>query len=244
MVCSGHSQDHSHEDETLTSLHDYIALDSTYCLNELVPNSGRSVFKTHVDRFSENPSVISDTDPDDYDDETEKSELLFHVTFTEAVSIHSLAISGKASVYIPPDGNENNVTSAPCSVKIFVNRIDLDLESARDLSGDLTLQLLPPEHVAEVSNQNDQDVLGNGTLDYPLRPGGKFKYTSSMTLYFGENFAQQLNGRLVPTEITYIGFKGIGTKMKRQAVRAVYETMGMKKDHKVPEGEYSARNFL
>ena len=36
----------------------------------------------------------------------------------------------------------------------------------------------------------------------------------------------------VPTEITYIGFKGKGTNVKRKAVEAIYETTGMKKDHK------------
>jgi hypothetical protein len=42
----------------------------------------------------------------------------------------------------------------------------------------------------------------------------------------------------VSTEITYVGFKGKGTNMKRKAVEAVYETRGMKKDHKVPGSEY------
>ena len=48
----------------------------------------------------------------------------------------------------------------------------------------------------------------------------------------------------VPTCITYVGFKGKATNVKRQAVEAVYETLGMKKDHQVPGSEYFARQGL
>jgi len=41
-------------------------------------------------------------------------------------------------------------------------------------------------------------------------------------------------------QITYIGFKGKGMNVKRQAVDAVYEAVGMKSDHKVADA-YTSR---
>ena len=49
---------------------------------------------------------------------------------------------------------------------------------------------------------------------------------------------------VVPTEISYVGFKGMGTNVKQKAVKAVYKNRGMKKDHKVPDEEFSAKHFM
>jgi hypothetical protein len=46
-----------------------------------------------------------------------------------------------------------------------------------------------------------------------------------------------------PTEITYVGMKGRGTAAKRMAVETVYESQGMKKDHKV-KGEFGNQSFV
>ena len=40
-------------------------------------------------------------------------------------------------------------------------------------------------------------------------------------------------------QITYIGFKGKGMNVKRQAVDAVYEAVGMKSDHAVADAHTS-----
>merc|ERR1739845_135031 len=82
---------------------------------------------------------------------------------------------------------------------------------------------------------------GTGTIDYPARPAGKFQNISSITLFFDENYGLD---ELYQTEITFIGFKGRATNMKRRAVETVYESRGMKKDHQVPD-EYgsTARNL-
>ena len=53
-----------------------------------------------------------------------------------------------------------------------------------------------------------------------------------------------LENEILPTEITYVGFKGIGTSLKREAVNAVYESRGMTKDHKVADEEYGAKNVM
>lgn len=228
MDCAGHSHDHEHGEEAAgASLREYVDVTRVFCLNESIPNSGRSVLKSYEDRFTATPHVLSTEDPDD------EPELLLHVPFTEAVSIKTLSVQGSPG---RSNGGAGDIeTSAPRTVKIFVNRTDLDFETARDMDPATTLTLLPPEHGAEY-----------GTIDYPLRPAGRFQSASSITLYFADNFARDADpdSDAVQTEIAYVGFKGKGTNVKRRAVEAVYESRAMKADHKVPEGEYGARHFI
>ena len=226
MNCAGHSHDHEHGDEAaLASLREYVDVPRVYCLNEATPNSGRAVLKSYEDRFTETPHLLSADDPDD------EPELLLHVPFTEAVAIKTLSVQGAPG---RSNGGRGDIdTSAPQTVKVFVNRTDLDFETACDMEPTTTVTLLPPEHGA-----------GYGTIDYPLRPAGRFQSASSITLYFGDNYAREADpdGDAVQTEISYVGFKGKGTNVKRRAVEAVYESRAMKEDHKVPDGEFGMQN--
>lgn len=236
MACTGHSHDHDHEDQLGLSLQQYIDQNQVFCLNEHRENAGRSVLKPYEDRLTLEPNLQSPRDDDDI-------ELLMHIPFTEAVTIRSICVSGRASIFKPDDEDES--TSAPFTCKVFANRTDLDFDTARELKPDVKIELLPPEHLAEV--QTD-DSKGPGTLDFPLRPASKFKMCTSITLFFGDNYAKimaEAEGNndedAIPTEINYIGFKGSGTSIKRQAVECVYETRGMKKDHKQPGAEFGAK---
>lgn len=226
--CDGHSHDHDLDDDAGVSLQQFIDMQRTYCLNEHERNAGQSILKPYTDRFTLTPSLQSIREDDD-------PELLFHITFTEAVSIKFITITGISSVHVP-NGDESQSTSAPRKVKIFANRTDLDFDSARELDPTAEIELVPPEHLAEVEDSGEQEHAGS--LDYPLRPLSKFKYCTSLTLFFEDNFASASGLDEIPTEITYIGFKGSGTKLKRQAVQAVYESRGMKKDHKTPGSEF------
>jgi len=153
-----------------------------------------------------------------------------HKAFTEAVAIHSICICGNSSLA--------RATAPPFHVKIFVNRIDLDFDMARELEPTMKLELVPPEHC----------IAEQATLDYPLRPAGRFSACSSISLYFADNYSVPQNSTsgdvesILTTEINYIGFKGKGTNMKRVAVETVYETMGMKQHHQVPDGDLGARH--
>jgi len=237
MPCTGHSHDHDHEDQLGLSLQQYIDTNQVFCLNEHRENAGRSVLKPYEDRLTLEPSLKSPPDDDDI-------ELLMQIPFTEAVSIRTICVGGRASIY-RPNGNETDATSAPFTCKVFANRTDLDFDTARDLEADATIELLPPEHLVEVQTS---DEVGGGTLDFPLRPASKFKMCTSITIFFGDNYAQKMaeagggdecDG--IPTEINYIGFKGTGTSVKRVAVECVYETRGMKKDHKTRGAEFGAK---
>jgi hypothetical protein len=144
-------------------------------------------------------------------------ELLLTIPFTEAVTIQSITIRNNSS--------DNNYAS-PRKVKVFTNREDLDFETARDMPAQQELELLPTHHYAD------------GTIDYPCRPAGRFQSISALTIFVLDNY-DDASG----TEITYVGFKGKGTGAKRLTVDAVYETRGMKKDHKV-KGEFAGQSFV
>lgn len=261
--CAGHSHDHEHSSTTF-SLHPYIDHDQSYCLNESVPNSGVQVLRPHSERLlpvgvSSGAAMTVTSDPYDPDD-VEDVELLLHVKFNEAVNMTHMCVCGRASlaeVVNRTDGNDRGTmrrTAAPKKCKMFANRTDLDFEMARELKGDMEVELLPPEHAIEREAElGDTNVAGGSmeegvilsTLDYPVR-GIKFQYCDNVTLYFGENYSSSLleNDEVVPTEVTYVGFKGVGTNVKRKAVETVYESRGMKKDHKVPDGEFSAKHSM
>mmetsp|Transcript_6488 Transcript_6488/g.8429 ORF Transcript_6488/g.8429 Transcript_6488/m.8429 type:complete len:215 (+) Transcript_6488:166-810(+) len=147
-------------------------------------------------------------------------ELLFYIPFTESVTVQSITIR---------NASRNNDNAAPRKVKIFTNRDNIDFETARELPAQQELELLPPHHFVE------------GTIDYPSRPAGKFSNISSLSIFVQDNYDDSGGA---PTEITFIGLKGKGTRMKRVAVEAVYESRGMRKDHKVPGGEFGGSTFI
>lgn len=210
--CSGHSHDHEHGDDLGVSLRTCIDLPNVTCLNEEVQDSGKAVFKLHEDRLSATPSVQSpENDP----------ELIFHIPFTEAVTLQSITIRDASRA--------SNMTASPRRIKLFTDREDLDFETARELPAQQELELLPPDHFVD------------GTIDYPCRPAGRFQNISSLTIFVRDNYADSGEAG---TEITYIGLKGKGTKMKRVAVDTVYESQGMIADHKVKGGAFGSRSIL
>jgi hypothetical protein len=206
--CSGHSHDHEHGDELGTSLRPQFDFPRVVCFNEEVPGSGRAVLKLHEERLTAQPNLCSPEDD---------PELLLTIPFTESVTIQSISVRGGAAT---------DNTSPPKTILLFTNREDLDFDTARELPSQMTLELLPPHHFAE------------GSIDYPLRPAGRFQNVSSISLYFVDNYEEGKS-----TEITFIGLKGKGSNMKRMAVETVYESRGMLADHKVPD-EVGGRNVI
>ncbi|KAL7522167.1 hypothetical protein ACHAWX_006866 [Stephanocyclus meneghinianus] len=242
MSCEGHSHDHEHAeaDDTSTalgtSLRPSIEFSSVTCLNESTPGSGKSILKLYEERFTSDPSLTSQDDPD------EDPELLLTIPFNEAVAIKSISVLSYADA---PIFQPHRNTAAPRTLKVFVNRQNLDFETARDLEPTAAITLVSPLHQWDTNHSG-------GTIDYPLRPAGRFQNVTEIALYFCDNYAMpdgfgasndldDYDGDRVPTEITYIGLKGKGTNVKRKAVEAIYETTGMTKDHKVPGAEYFGR---
>lgn len=211
---AAHEHDDDDEDIPGVSLRSYFDLDGVSCGNEVVMGSGRNVLKPHEDRLSESPYVRSPEDD---------PELLLHIPFTEAVSAKSIAIRSIRTGNVNDNDDDDDIQwASPRTVQLFANREGMDFEAARETTPAATFTLLPPDHFPE------------GTIDYPLRPAGKFANMTSLTVFFPDNFAD--DGQ-VATLMTYVGLKGKGTGHKKVAVEAVYETRGMKKDHQVSNGE-------
>lgn len=200
--CNGHAHDHEHGEDLGLSLRQYIDLPRVSCMNEEVQGSVRSILKLHEDRLTATPSLQSVAgDP----------ELLLHIPFTEAVTIQEITIRNAST---------RTETASPRHIKLFVDREDLDFETARELPPQQQLELLPPDHFAD------------GTIDYPCRPAGRFQNISSLTIFVVDNFDESGDSG---TEITHIGVKGKGTKMRHGVVETVYESQGVPKDHSVRE---------
>ena len=129
--CQGHSHDHDHADELGLSLRKHVDIDRVVCLNEEVVGSGRAILKTHDERLSADPSLLSpEGDP----------ELLLHIPFSEAVTVQSITIRNAST---------RDASASPRKVKLFTNREILDFDEARDLPAQQELELLPPDHFFE-----------------------------------------------------------------------------------------------
>ena len=174
MPCTGHSHDHEHAEEVSTHLHQYIDFTGVTCLNENIPGSVKSILKTYEDRLSLHPTLHSTFDGD--------PELLIHIPFTETVNVTSISIRGPP----PSAGNDASSsefrTACPRHVGIFVDRDDLDFETAEELPPVMELELVHPDHENEVEH--------GGTIDYVVRNRGRFQNIASVTLFVRDNFGQ------------------------------------------------------
>lgn len=236
--CEGHSHDHDHGDEVEeidVNFRNLIDFPRVTCLNENTAGSAQKLlqYKTHEHRLEavrpshrhegDNLRLLSSRDGD--------TDLLLYVPFTENVKLTSLSVMGPNPSHPNYDISE---TSSPTKVKIFVNRDDIGFDDAQDLVPEAEFDLVDTDHQFNFSG-------GEGSIDYPLRPAGRFQNVSSIVLYFPEpNYADDDE---IMTEISYIGFKGKGTRVKRRAVKAKYETIGMVKDHEVAD-ESMGRNLI
>ncbi|EQC31007.1 hypothetical protein SDRG_11194, partial [Saprolegnia diclina VS20] len=191
-----HSHDHDHdhevEDAEGESLFQYIDTSKVRCLNALDERQKTHPFKSAADKRSR--ATYLDSNEDD-------PELILYIPFTEAVSVKSICIAGGA------DGLH------PTSVKLFVNREDIDFTNATELPATQKLELV-----------EDYDA----NIDYPLSLR-KFQGISSLSLFF-EN---SVDGD--QTRVYYIGLKGESKKWKHGVVECVYESRPQLSDHKVPD---------
>eukprot|EP00439_Symbiodinium_sp_Y106_P070526 s534_g12.t1 len=103
--------------------------------------------------------------------------------------------------------------SAPSSVKLYINREDLDFTSVGDIEPTQEVQLVEDFH---------------GAIQFPLR-AAKFLSVTNVSLYFPHSFGGER------TRIHWIGLWGVGSEHKRQAVMTVYEAIGNAKDNDVKD---------
>lgn len=173
------------------------------CLNEAKTGMGKDIIKSWAHRLDLLPRLESDAD----------AELLLTIPFTAAVHLKSFCIVSSEK------------SRGPAKVKLFVNRDDIDFDSAKDMD--------PTQEVELVEDFS-------AAVDYPLVPS-KFKGVSSITLFFPENFTGDEDES---TMMSYLGFKGEGTEVIRGVVETTYEASAQIKDHKKVEGSSNMQSYL
>lgn len=122
---------------------------------------------------------------------------LIHLTrFAGTVKLHSILLRSSTD------------SSAPQTLKVFLNRNDLDFGAASDLQPTQTLTLSQTSEI--------QDIPVKRTL---------FGNTYSLTLFFEGNHGDEV------TNVYYLGFKGEFTRLTREPVEVLYEKVANPRDH-------------
>lgn len=121
--------------------------------------------------------------------------------FASQIKLHSILIRSSLS------------DSAPNTLKVFVNRSDLDFSTASEL---------PPTQEFHLSQTSEiQDVPVKRAL---------FGKVQSLTLFFEDNHGQ---GEEDVTRMSYLGFKGEWMALGRAPTDILYEAAANPSDHKV-----------
>lgn len=119
-------------------------------------------------------------------------------SFTGQVKLHSILI------------RSSNSSSAPKTLKVFINRDDLDFSTASDLT---------PTQEFELSQTSEvQDIGVKRAL---------FGKVQSITLFFEDNYGEDI------TAISYLGFKGDWMQLGRAPTNILYEAAANPADHAV-----------
>ena len=125
--------------------------------------------------------------------------LMSYYSFTGQVKLHSILI------------RTSNSSSAPQTLKVFINRDDLDFSTASDISATQEFHLSQTSEV--------QDIPAKRAL---------FGMVQSLTLFFVDNFG---HGEEDVTRITYLGFKGEWMQLGRAPTNIIYEAAANPSDH-------------
>jgi hypothetical protein len=125
-------------------------------------------------------------------------------SFTAQVRLHSILIRTSPS------------SSAPQTLKVYINRDDVDFDTASSLPPTQTFSLSQTSDVQEVSVKR-----------------ALFNTTRSLDLFFEDNWSADQED---VTRISYIGFKGEWMALNREAVSFLYEAAANPSDHKMVSG--------
>ncbi|TIA86051.1 DUF1000-domain-containing protein [Aureobasidium pullulans] len=205
----GHSHGaHDHSDDVTpalqNSLYKQIDFDAINTLNESSSGSGSKICKkTWDERLDPEPELCSDAD----------EQLLMHIPyatpvansfFTAQIRLHSVII------------RTSQTDSAPLTLKLFINRDDLDFGTASEVQPTQTLSLSQTNDIQEV----------------PVKRA-LFNTVRSLDLFFEDNWGR---GDEDETRISYLGFKGEWMALNREPINFMYEAAANPSDHKMVSG--------
>ncbi|TEA16608.1 PITH domain-containing protein [Colletotrichum sidae] len=192
----GHSHDeHDHSDDITPalqhSLYGHINFDEVTALNESQFGSAKAVVKkTWAERLNAEPELVSDAD----------EQLIINVPFTGQVKLHAILLRTSDS------------PSAPRTLKVFVNREDLDFSAAEDAAATQEFELSRTGQVQEI----------------PVKRA-LFGRVQRLTLFLVDNFS---DGEEDETRVSYLGFKGEWMQLGRAPANIIYESAANPSDHK------------
>ncbi|KAL8683617.1 MAG: hypothetical protein Q9186_000389 [Xanthomendoza sp. 1 TL-2023] len=197
----GHGHDHDHSDDIEPALQTLIwkqiDFESIRTLNESEPDQGAKIVeKTWPQRLDPEPMLESDAD-----EQKDFPPLSNKNSFTGILKLHSILI------------RSSTTSSAPKTLKLYLNRDDLDFSTAADLPPTQTLEL---SQTAEI-----QDVPVKRT---------SFGNTYSLSLFVEDNYGDEV------TRIYWIGFKGVFMELSREPVEVLYEKAANPRDHTLVQG--------
>jgi len=193
---SGHSHGgevHDHSDDITPalqySLYQHINFDDITTLNEREVGSGKAIVKkTWAERLQEQPELESDAD----------EQLLMHIPFTGQVKLHSILI------------RTSNSDSAPQTLKVFINRDDLDFSAASDLVATQEFELSQTSEIQDISVKR-----------------ALFGKVQNLTLFMVDNYGEDV------TRMSYLGFKGDWMQLGKAPTNILYEAAANPNDHAV-----------
>ncbi|EAQ86681.1 hypothetical protein CHGG_07934 [Chaetomium globosum CBS 148.51] len=190
--------EHDHSDDIAPalqfSLYQHIHFDQVTALNEAEHGSARAVVrKTWAERLSAVPELASDVD----------EEVLVNVphSFTGQVKLHSILLRTSDS------------DSAPKTMRVIINRDDVDFGVAQETSGTQEFELSRTGEVQELAVRR-----------------ARFNAVRRLTLFFPDNFG---DGEEDVTRISYLGFKGEWMQLGRAPTNILYEAAANPGDHKI-----------
>ncbi|KAI3327965.1 DUF1000 domain protein [Xylariaceae sp. AK1471] len=199
-----HDHEHDHSDDITPalqhSLYQHIRFDDIITMNEAQTGSGKAIVKkTWSERLQIEPELASDAD----------EQVLMNVPFTGQVKLHSILLRSSPSA------------SAPRTLKVFINREDLDFESADELSPTQEFELSQTSEIQELPVKR---VL--------------FGKVQKLTLFFVDNFSneedsddEEEDGEV--TRLSYLGFKGEWMQLGRAPAQILYEAAANPNDHAI-----------
>ena len=123
------------------------------------------------------------------------------ISFAGVVKLHAILLRSSAD------------SSAPKTLKLFINRDDLDFSTASDLQPTQTLELSQTSEIQEMPVK--RALFGN---------------TYNISLFIEDNFGDDVS------RIFWIGFKGEFTNITREPVEVLYEKAANPKDHTLIQG--------
>jgi len=141
--------------------------------------------------------------------------------FTGQVKLHSILLRTSDS------------DSAPRTLKVIINRDDVDFGVAEETSGTQEFELSRTAEVQElpvVCYLLRIPALHPEITDIGCQRRARFNAVRRLTLFFPDNFG---DGEEDVTRISYIGFRGEWMQLGRAPANIIYEAAAQPGDHKI-----------